>query len=432
VRILIASALALFCAAAASAQTGGHDHAAGDDDAAHHGHATHQGHAASPAFLGPYPRSREGSGTSWLPDASEHEGVHGVRGAWSLMAHGFVSCLWDEQGGPRGGDKLLGTSMLMGMATRPLGPGRLGLRAMLSLDPATVGREGYPLLLQSGETADGRTHLIDRQHPHDLFMEMAATYSVTRGRRSAFIYAALPGEPALGPPVFMHRPSGAEIPEAPIAHHWLDSSHITYGVVTLGAVDGRWKLEGSLFKGREPDQARYGIEAPELDSRSVRLSWNPSRAWALQLSHGRLVSPEQLEPGIDVDRTTASAIWSRASGSARWHATLAWGRNRNRPGRTLDAFLLETTVSMRARHGVFARGEIVEKDELFEEQDPLHGRAFTVGKVSVGYLYDFMRTARVAVAAGASGGLHFTPGDLKATYGDLPASGIVFLRMKLR
>src|SRR5204863_8412876 len=111
----------------------------------------------------------------------------------------------------------------------------LGGRVMLSVDPATVGKSGYPLLLQTDEAVNGLP-LIDRQHPHDLFMELAATYNHPLGRDggSVFLYAGLPGEPALGPPTFMHRFSGTEIPEAPISHHWLDSTHITFGVVTGG------------------------------------------------------------------------------------------------------------------------------------------------------------------------------------------------------
>ena len=395
-------------------------------------HESHEGHAAVQAFLGSYVLNREASGTSWVPDAAPHEGAHSTSGAWSFMEHGFAMAVADKQGGPRGDEKFFGASMLMGMGTRRVGPGRLGLRSMLSLDPATIGKEGYPLLLQTGETADGITHLIDRQHPHDLFMELAATFSVSSRTRSVFVYGGLPGEPAIGPPVFMHRPSGIEIPSAPISHHWLDSSHITFGVVTAGVTSGSWKVEGSLFKGREPDQNRYDIESPKLDSRSARLSWNPSPNWALQVSHARLTSPEQLSPENDVDRTTASALFSRAGRRSRVDAALAWGRNRNLPGQTLDAFLLEGTFVPRERHHVFARGEIAEKDELFDEGHPFDGRVFTVGKAEIGYLYDFARAPRVVLGIGATGSLHFVPDPIGGEYGDAPAGGMLYLRAKLR
>jgi hypothetical protein len=385
-----------------------------------------------PALFGPYSVSREASGTAWAPDLSPHGGHHFQSGSWTGMVHGFATLIGDRQSGPRGDDELFGTNMLMAMASRRALGGRLGVRSMLSLEPVTVGKEGYPLLLQSGETADGRTHLIDRQHPHDLFMELAVTYSVSRGARSAFVYAGLPGEPALGPPVFMHRASGDEIPDAPITHHWLDSSHITFGVLTVGAVSGAWKLEGSLFNGREPDQHRYDIENPELDSRSLRLSWNPTPRWALQASHGRITSPEQLEPEVDQDRTTASVILDHSGAWGHAQTTLAWGRNRNRPGRTLDAFLLESTFRLEGRHVLFARGEMAEKDELVDEGDPLEGEAFDVGRASAGYLYDFVRTPRVALGAGVQASLVLVSGELAPRYGAVPTAGLLFLRARLR
>ncbi len=382
-RTVGAAATALLLAAApARAQM--HDHAMAH---AHHAHASVAG------MYGPYPLSREASGTAWQPDASLHEGLHLARGPWTLLLHGYADLAWDDQGGSRGDRRLLSDNMAMALAMRRLGAGSLGLRAMLSAEPATVGKRGYPLLLQTGETADGATPLIDRQHPHDLFMELAGAYTVARGSRSAFLYAGLPGEPALGPPAFMHRFSGSELPESPIGHHWLDSSHITYGVLTLGCVAGGLKLEGSRFRGREPDQDRWNIEEPKLDSHSFRATWNPAPAWSLQASHGRLASPEQLEPDIDTDRTTVSAMGAGSGNGRRWQAMLAWGRNRNRPGATLDAWLLESAVTLAERHTLAARIERVRKDELFAPPDPRAGEVFTVGKLSASYRCDFHRAA---------------------------------------
>jgi hypothetical protein len=320
--------------------------------------------------------------------------------------------------------------MLMGMAQRPAGPGTFGLRAMVSLEPSTIGKDGYPLLLQTGETANGQTHLIDRQHPHDLFMELAASYSIASGNRSLFVYGGLPGEPALGPPAFMHRFSGMNIPQAPITHHWLDSSHITFGVLTAGVVLGGVKVEASAFRGREPDQNRYDIETPKLDSHSFRLSLNPAPAWALQVSHGRLNSPEQLEPEVDVDRTTASAMVAGSDG--RWGATVAWGRNRNRPGPTLDAFTGEAAIQLREKHTLFARAERVEKNELFPEGDPRDGVTFAVGELSAGYRFDFWKSGHVTTGLGVLGTLSLVPQDIRDAYGDSPTSGMVFAHVELR
>lgn len=394
-------------------------------------HAAHAGHAMT-GFFGPYPMTREASGTAWQPETAEHPGLHSMRGPWMLMLHGMADVVWDHQGGPRGGERLFSANMLMGMASRPLGAGTLGLRAMTSLEPATIGRKGYPLLLQTGETADGVTPLIDRQHPHDLFMELAASYSLARGKNSVFAYGGLPGEPALGPPAFMHRFSGENDPVAPITHHWLDSTHITFGVLTAGAVCDRVKVEASTFRGREPDQDRWNFDRPKLDSWSFRLSANPAARVALQVSHGRLKSPEQLEPEVDQDRTTASAMVDGRWSGGHWEGLLAWGRNRNRPGRTLDAFAAEAAAGIGDAHTVFARAERVEKDELFTEPDPLATEAFDVGEATVGYRCDFLRAPHARAGVGVAGTVAFVPRALRGVYGDRPGSVMVFAHGELR
>jgi hypothetical protein len=303
---------------------------------------------------------------------------------------------------------------------------------MNSLEPFTIGRHGYPLLLQTGETANGVEHLIDRQHPHDLFMELAASYSISSERNAAFVYAGLPGEPALGPPTFMHRFSGMDIPESPITHHWLDSSHITFGVLTAGLVLADLKLEASRFTGREPDQHRLDIEEPHLDSHSFRATWNPRPSTSLQASYGRIESPEQLAPDVDVDRTTISAAWQRQGSGSQWGSMLAWGRNRAHPGHILDAWLLESTLRWRDRHTAFTRIERVEKDELFEESDPRAGRVFTVGRIGAGYIVDFLHAPEHIGGLGVSGSISLVPAALEDDYGDMPISGLFFFRLAVR
>ena len=318
---------AFFVLAGGALAQGEHQHHAPPEQSSPAEHAEHAAQAMS-AWYGPYAATRESSGTSWQPEATPHEGIHARFDEWDTLTHGFANLIYDDQGGPRGDTKTFMTSMLMVMGNRPVGEaGTLGLRAMVSADPA-FGKGGYPLIFQTGETADGQTPLIDRQHPHDLFMELAASYSHRLSDRSSvFAYVGLPGEPALGPPAFMHRFSGEDNPEAPITHHWLDSTHIAYGVVTLGYVLGEVKVEGSLFRGREPDQDRYDIETGKLDSASLRISYNPTKAWALQVSRGRIKSPEELHPDVDVTRTTASAIYRAPLGAADTQTTFAWGRN---------------------------------------------------------------------------------------------------------
>jgi len=345
---------------------------------------------AMPAMLGPYPMTREASGTAWQPDSAPMYGTMLHAGAWSGMAQGYATLVRSDQGGPRGDGKTFVESMAMAMANRPVGNhGKLGLRAMVSLDPL-MGRSGYPLLLANGETADGVTELVDRQHPHDLFMELAASYSHDLGNgRAAFLYAGLPGEPALGPPTFMHRVSGLDNPEAPIGHHWFDSTHITWGVVTAGYSTRTWKVEASAFKGREPDQHRWDVETPRLDSWSVRGFWNPTADLSFQASTGFLKSPEQLHPDEDEQRTTASASYNRRLGAgANWATTVAWSLKDARPGPALQAWLAESALRLADRHTLYGRVEAGEKDELFDESSPLHHDAVTVAKLSLGYQYE--------------------------------------------
>ena len=383
-------------------------------------------------MLGPYPMTREASGTSWQPEATPHEGIHAMSGGWMLMAHGFANVIYDDQGGKRGESKWLSSNMGMGMAQGSLGPGTLGLRGMWTLEPATIGRKGYPLLLQTGETADGRTPLIDRQHPHDFFMEMAGTYSLPVGEKdSLFLYLGFPGEPALGPPTFMHRFSGVDNPEAPITHHWLDSTHVSFGVATLGYIWDRWKLEGSAFNGHEPDQKRWNVESPRLDSFSGRLSYNPTDRWALQASYGALNSPEQLEPGVDTTRSTLSAIYHRNWSGNHWQTTLAWGRNENDPGKVLNALLLESALSINRTHTFFGRVERVKKNELFQEEDGRHSQAFWVNKLGLGYIYDFPEWHHFRWGMGGVGSVAVLPGSLEEDYDDTPVSFMLFARVKL-
>ena len=216
----------------------------GADPAAQEAHAGHDMAAVMTGTLGDYPMSRDASGTSWQPDATAHAMGHARSGDWVVMGHLRLDGVYDWQQGPRGDEDAFLAGMVMGSARRDLASDdTLTLRAMLSPDPL-MGKRGYPLLLAAGETADGVTPLVDRQHPHDLFMELSASYAWTMGEgRSTFLYAGLPGEPAFGPPAFMHRPAAMMSPEAPITHHWLDSTHISFGV---GFQEIRIAVESSL------------------------------------------------------------------------------------------------------------------------------------------------------------------------------------------
>ena len=381
------------------------------------------GRMASP--LGAYSMNRDASGTSWQPDVSPHDGLMIHQGEWMLMGHALFNGVYDRQGGPRGGDKAFVGGMVMGMAQRPLGDGTLGFKAMLSPDPL-MGKRGYPLLLATGETADGETPLVDRQHPHDLFMELSASYSRSLGGGfDGYLYAGLPGEPAFGPPAFMHRQAAMDSPEAPITHHWFDSTHITFGVVTTGVSHDNWKVEASAFRGREPDQHRYDIETGRLDSVATRVSWNPTSNWALQASWARINSPEALEPDDDEARTSISALYARPIGAwGSLSATLAWARKDRIPGDALQAWLFEGAVQTREHWTVFTRAEQVEQDELAGH----HGGAATVRKLSVGAIYDVPLSDSVKLGFGGLASAFDAPSALG--YDD-PTGGMAFVRLKI-
>ncbi len=377
-------------------------------------------------ILGSYPMTRDASGTSWQPDAAPHQGLHATLGDWALMGHAMLTGIYDSQSGPRGGTQTFLSGMLMGMARRDFTQDdTLNLRLMLSPEPF-MGRSGYPLLLATGETADGTTPLVDRQHPHDLVMELAASYShaLSEGD-SVFVYGGYPGEPALGPPAFMHRASGMDMPEAPITHHWLDSTHIVFGVATAGFVHDDWKVEVSQFTGREPDQYRFDFDPARFDSTAARLSWNPSPNWSLQASWGFLKSPEQLTPAIDETRYTASAMYVLPLGeSGSLAATLAWGRKQLSDGTDLDGVLLESEYKPDAAWTLFARAESEENDELFAS-----GVVKTVGEVSLGAIRDWQVAKHASFGVGALYTFDLVP-DAAPGYGSDPHGTMLFVRLR--
>ena len=390
------------------------------------------GHTMTSPY-GPWPINRDASGTGWQPDAGEHGGIHTVRGDWMVMTHAMLNLVYDTQSGPRGGDKTFVAGMLMTSARRDFDDGsKLNLRAMLSPDPL-MGKSGYPLLLAAGETADGVNPLVDRQHPHDFFMELSASYSKRLSDQdSVYGYIGLPGEPAFGPPAFMHRTSAMDSPEAPITHHWLDSTHIVFGVTTLGWAHDRFKIETSAFKGREPDEERWGIDSPRLDSWSVRAAWNPTDEWSLQASYADVSAPEQLEPDEDETKWSASAIHTRRLGDdGWWSSTLAWGRKTNDHSESKDGWLLESAIHPNDRWTIFARAERIETDELVPGVSGGHGPLYTVGKASVGVVRDWRIAEHVRFGLGGLYAMNRVPTALEPLYGGDPDGAMLFVRLKI-
>lgn len=383
-----------------------------------------------PGLLGPYDERLDASGTSWVPKSGGTT-MYMMEGVGSWMIHGNIDGVVTSQGGPRGDDKAFVSGMLMAMTHVPLDDDHaLNVRIALSPDPL-MGKRGYPLLLAAGETADGVDTLVDRQHPHDLFMELSASLAHTfSDTQSVFIYAGLPGEPAFGPSAFMHRPASAVNPEAPISHHWFDSTHITYGVLTAGYVNGDFKLDASRFRGREPDEDRYDIETGALDSTAVRLSWNPGTAWALQASWADVKSPEQLEPDIDVTKWSASVLYTNdLLDVGELSLTGAFARKDNSEDVTLDAWLGEASWSpYDSPWTFFSRVEAVETDELGLIH---HGPIENVARATVGVSYDFELTERTKIVLGASATQNWVSDALLPLYDGDPTGVLGFVRFKI-
>lgn len=366
----------------------------------------------------------EGSGTSRLPGEEAMSMGHG--GDWMVMVHGTISAQYTKATGPRGDEKLYSTSMLMAMAEREGDWGRIQLRSMLSLEPA-MDAAGYPNLFATGETAHGAP-IIDRQHPHDLFMELAGRIDINAGDGRLFLYGGPVGEPALGPSAFVHRRSSRTNPEPPIAHHWFDSTHITYGVVTAGYSASKWQIEASAFRGQEPDEKRWNIETPRLDSWSVRATLTPTPRWAIQASYGEIKQPETTHPGEDEHRFTASAHYATPFGLS---AMLAYSAKRRVPGDTLSAWLAEANWNMDDRNSLFGRFENVANDELFPDHaDPLHDVAFRVSKFQIGYARR-IPLGPVELALGGSFSAYAKPTALDAAYGAHPIGYTLFARINL-
>lgn len=382
------------------------------------------------------PMSRNGSGTSWLPDASPMYGVMMHSKKWMYMLHGNIALRYTKQDignkGSRGDDKFDAPNWFMAMGQRKIGEkGLFHFGAMLSLDRLTEGGNGYPLLFQTGESWKGNP-LVDRQHPHDLFSELSVAYTYSISKKSDLtFYLGYPGEPALGSVAFMHRPSALSNPDAPISHHWNDGTHITFGVATLGYRYDKFKLEASSFTGREPDENRFDFDKPRFDSYSARLSFNPNKNWALQLSHGWLKSPENLHANENVNRTIASAIYALPiTDDKNFNATALWGLNKTKGHEGENAALLEAAYRVR-KLSVYSRYEWVQKstEELNLDETAYRENLYGVNALSLGLNYDVLNLKKFRGAIGGQLSFYNTNSALNNLYGKTPVGGQVFFRI---
>jgi len=443
-RAALVSGLLMVAAACPSDLVAQHEHAE------HSHHATPTADSLAPPLASAVPERDDatstapmiapmGSGTSWVPRSSPVRGAHIMAGQWMLMVHGVAYGQYTEQQGQRGGWQVGSINWLMLGASRPAAGGRLELRAMGSAEPYTLGSVGYPLLLQTGETYQG-VQLHDRQHPHDLAMELSTTYEhKLAGPVGASVYLAAVGEPAVGPVAYMHRPSSVGDPFAPLSHHWQDGAHVTFGVVTAGLFTRYAKLEGSLFNGREPDEVRtnFDYRGRTLDSWAARLTLLPARDWAMSGWYSFVESPEALFPDDWNKHVGASVLHSRSIGrDGAWSSAVIWGAKRHEPSlrhpvtRLTHSVTAETSVEIGRRNTLFARAEYVQKDmeELFlpHEREQIH----EVRTIAAGYVLDVVSARPAALGLGFRGAVNFIPDGLAAFYGEpRPIGAAVFARL---
>ncbi|MGB9179447.1 MAG: hypothetical protein WCB68_09385, partial [Pyrinomonadaceae bacterium] len=380
-----------------------------------------------------------GSGTSWQPASTPMHMWHRVSGEWLLMFHGEAKFGVNAQGGPRGVTKFESLNWFMPMAVRRAGPGTLQLRGMFSFEPFTFAPGGSPLLFQTGETYKGQP-LIDKQHPHDLFMELSASYTMPLGERGTWsTYFGFPGEPALGPVAFMHRASASENPSAPLAHHLQDSTHIAFGVFTTGFTYRWLKLEGSIFNGHEPDENRYNFEFKPWNSRSARLSFAPNNNWSMQLSYGFLRDPEALERGT-TRRMTASVSYNKPFERGNWATSIIWGRNHETTEGgerfNLNGYTAESTVNFLEKNYLYTRLELVDKNHLLRADDRARlgiaedHPSFRIGAYTFGGARDIWTTDKLSIGLGTDVTFYSKPAILDDVYGNHPTSYRFFMRVR--
>jgi hypothetical protein len=294
-------------------------------------------------------------------------------------------------------------------------------------------------LFQQGETAFGRP-IVDGQHPHNFFMELAAIYDyqVTENTILSF-YGGPVGDPALGPPAYPHRASASEDPIAPLGHHLEDSTHIADDVITVGITHGMFRVEVSGFHGQESDEYRWDIDAGRIDSWATRLTVNPGQNWSFQYSIGDLTSPEALFPNENIRRMTASLIYNQPLHNGNWASMVLWGRNQSlQDGNVGNGYLLESTLRFLDKNNIWTRIENVDRtNELLTGETLLPPnfteRYFTrVQAYTAGYDRDIGHLPHLSTAVGAQLSWYGVPAVLQPLYGSHPIGFVAFLRLRAR
>lgn len=352
---------------------------------------------------------------------------------WMTMIHGYAFLNANRQGGPSGGRELDSENHFMLMATKKWGGGKLSLLGTFTLEPATIPVEGSRELFQRGETYHNIL-LVDRQHPHDLFVQLAAAWEREAGSSGKIrLYLAPIGEPALGPEAYPHRLSASENPTAPLSHHNQDSTHIAADVVSIGLTKSIFTLEGSAFHGREPDENRWDIEQGSIDSYSGRLWIRPTPALSIQISSGHLEHPEKIERGSQT-RTTGSVQYQVSTAGGFLAATLGAGKNQTSTGPEWGN-LFELTWNFAEKNFLYGRIESVDRD-LYElvnkvqRPETVSPHRTSVQAATLGYVRDFPWLSEAETGLGADATIYRFTSRLDSVYGAHPVSVHGFLRVR--
>jgi hypothetical protein len=392
--------------------------------------------------------SREASGTGWLPQSTPMYGLHQPWRGWDVRLNGdvFALLLYEPGGRHRTGGfgtwQFAGVNWGMAMLRRAVGNGRFGVRTMISLEAATMPGCGSLNYLAIGDICDGDT-VHDRQQAHDVLMELAADYEAPlSGAWRWQVYGAAAGEPAFGPAGYAHRPSAFGNPLRPVAHHWLDSTSVTFGVATLGIHNAAWKVEGSAFNGRNMDANRVDVDFGAFDSFSGRVSFLPTQNLAMQVSAGRIREVRTVtirEPlGTDT-RATASVSYHRPFGdNGIWATTAAYGITRGIESAagtlyniTSDAGLLESSVTLDNTHTIFGRLEAVGMPAHHLHAHEFRGDVYAVGKVQGGYLRHFASRRGLVPGLGGTVALSILPAAFAPRYsGTIAPTFSVFFNLR--
>ena len=350
---------------------------------------------------------------TWAVDANAFGGYNYQRREFTDFA------AWESQ------------NWLMASAARTAGAWTTTATVGVTLEPATIRDIGSPQVFQTGETFKNAP-LIDYQHPHDVVMVAGTETARAFSRATVRVGAALVGAPPIGPPPFMHRASAAENPQAPLSHHYLDSTHSTQGLVRAGVTVGAISVNGGAFHGREPDERRTDLDLGRLDSYALQIAAARGR-WSGQVSSAWLTRPERLST-YDAERRTASLSYEARDGERSLAWTAAAGQNREVHG-NLEAYLVEATWRWSARHAVYLRAEQVAKDILDAGFHPVgvghRHRQSNVGALTAGAVRDLVSGRHGRFGVGTDVTVYRVPQNLREAYGR-PLSTHVFLRLRGR